>query len=91
MLVHRLTPADVVYATLTYEDKSAVWGGNLKNKRDRTTAKGAQQKYHVQKGARVKKYCDGWNGDGKKYYKELTNQYARLWGHQSFCQDLVAH
>ena len=90
-LIHKLTPADVAYATLTYENKSAVWAEDLKNKRDGTTTKEAKQKYHIQKGARVKKYCDGWNEDGKKYYKELTNEYTRLWNHQAFCQDLVAH
>ena len=87
-LVHRLTPADVAYATLTYENKSVVWVEDLKNKRDGTATKVAKQRYHIQKGVRVKKYCDGWNEDGKKYYKELTNQYARLWGHQAFCQAL---
>ena len=87
-LVQRLTPADVAYATLTYENKSAVWLEDLKNKKDETTNKVAKQRYHVKRGARVQKYCDGWNEDGKKYYKELTNQYARLWGHQAFCQAL---
>ena len=65
-LVHRLTPADVAYATLTYENKSVVWAEDLQNKRDGTTTNVAEQKYHIQKGARVRKYCDGWNEDGKK-------------------------
>ena len=90
-LIHRLTPADIAYATLTYENKSAVWVEDLKNKRDETTSRVAKQRYHVQKGARVKKYCDGWNEDGRKYYMDLTSTYARLWDNEAFCQDLDEH
>ena len=64
---------------------------DLENKRDKTTSRVAKQRYHVQKGARVKKYCDGWNEDGRKYYMDLTSTYAMLWGNEAFCQDLEEH
>ena len=52
-LLHKLTPADVAYATLTYENKCAVWTEDLVNKREGTANKEAEQKYHIKKGARV--------------------------------------
>ena len=46
-LVHKLTLADVAYATLAYETKSAVWIESLINRRDETAIKEAEQKYHI--------------------------------------------
>ena len=77
-LLHKLTPADVAYVTLTYKNKCAVWTEDLVNKRDGTATKEAEQKYHIRKGVCVKKYCDGWTTDGRDYYKTLTTQYKRL-------------
>ena len=90
-MAHKLTPADVAYATLTYENKSAVWTEDLINKRDGTVIMQAEQKYHIKKGARVKKYCDGWTANGRDYYSVLTTQYKRLWDHQGFHATLVTH
>ena len=90
-LLHKLTPADVAYATLTYENKCAVWTEDLVNKRGSTTTKEAVQKYHIRKGVRVQKYCDGWTTDGRDYYRELTTQYKRLWDDQGFHATLVTH
>ena len=90
-LIHNLTPADIAYATLTYENKKAVWEENLVNKKGGTNTNLAEQKYHIKKGARVKKYCDGWTDDGRQYYKELVGQYTILWEHQAFFASLIAH
>ena len=88
-LVHKLTPADVAYATLAYETKSAVWTESLLNKRDKTAIKKAEQKYHIKKGARVGKYGDGWTDAGRQYYKELTAEYKRLWDNQPVYATLI--
>ena len=90
-LLHKLTPADVAYATLTYENKCAVWTEDLVNRKNETTHKEAKQKYHIGKGARVKKYCDGWTAGGRDYYKVLTAQYKKLWDDQGFHATLVTH
>ena len=91
VMVHKLTPEDVAYATLTYENKCAVWTEDLINKRVGTVIMQAEQKYHIKKGARVKKYCDGWTVNGRDYYSVLTTQYKRLWDHQGFHATLVTH
>ena len=90
-LLHKLTPADVAYAILTYENKCAVWTEDLVNKKNRTATKEAEQKYHIRKGVRVKKYCDGCTINGRDYYKTLTTQYKRLWDDQGFHATLVTH
>ena len=90
-LVHKLTPADVAYATLAYETKSAVWTESLINRRDKTAIKEAEQKYHIKKGARVGKYGDGWTDAGRQYYKELIAVYKRLWANQTVYATLIAH
>ena len=90
-LVHKLTPADVAYATLAYETKSAVWTEDLVNIRDRTAKNEAVQRYHKPKSARVKKYQDGWTDDGREYYKLLTTEYKRLWEDKSVHATLNMH
>ena len=90
-LLHKLTPADVAYATLTYETKSAVWTEDLVNKRDGSAIQDAVQRYHKPKGARVKKYQDGWTDEGREYYKVLKAQYKRLWDDKSVHATLTSH
>ena len=90
-LLHKLTPADVAYATLAYETKSAVWTEDLVNKRDGSAIKDAVQRYHKPKGARVKKYQDGWTDEGREYYKVLKAEYKRLWEDKSVHATLTSH
>ena len=90
-LLHKLTPADVAYATLTYETKSAVWTEDLVNKKNGSSLQVAVQKYHKPKRARVKKYQDGWTDEGREYYKRLTEEYKRFWNDKSVHATLTVH
>ena len=90
-LLHKLTPADVAYATLAYETKSAVWTEDLVNKRDGSSLQDAVQKYHKPKRARVKKYQDGWTDEGRAYYKLLTTEYKRFWDNKPVHATLTMH
>jgi hypothetical protein len=84
-LLDRITPSDIAYTILVFENSRSVWEeelfikGRFDKREDRKNAQRiAQPLYHAGRGHRIKKYCDGWTDEGRSYYKELVKTFKDL-------------
>lgn len=84
-LLDRITPSDIAYTILVFENSRSVWEeelsikGRYKTREERKNApRNAQPVYHAGRGHRIQKYCDGWTDNGRFYYKELVKTFRDL-------------
>ena len=84
-LLDRITPSDIAYTILVFENSRSVWEeelsikGKFDKREDRKNAQRiAQPVYHAGRGHRIKKYSDGWTDEGRSYYKELVKTFKDL-------------
>jgi hypothetical protein len=84
-LLDRITPSDIAYTIILYENSINVWSEELeikatsKTKEERQSARRHQKpRYHNVSGKRIKCYSGGWSNAGKQYYTELHKQYKTL-------------
>lgn len=89
-LLDKLTPSDIAYGILVYENSMDVWeeeAGTL----DQTTEersrreilqgmeRTAQVRYHWPKGKRIPFGWDGWTREGRIYYDKLAQEQKQLY------------
>jgi hypothetical protein len=84
-LLDRITPSDIAYTIILYENSINVWREELeikatsKTKEARQSARRHQKpRYHHASGKCIKHYSDGWTNAGKEYYRELHRQNKTL-------------
>jgi hypothetical protein len=84
MLVNRITPSNIAYTIILYENSVNAWREELeikassKTKEERQIARQHQQpRYHASE-KRFKRYSDGWTNASKEYYTEMPKQYKML-------------
>ena len=82
-LLDKLTPSDIAYTVLVYENTFEVWDETREWKKmnvveQRNTPKVAVQKYFKKSGSKNKKYRDGWTSEGEKYYATLVKEFTDL-------------
>ena len=84
-LLDRLTPSDIAYSVLVYENSYEMWKEEiLKCETCQTVhAKQAFQhtaslKYHVKRGTKIALFQDGWTQEGRTYFSFLCQGFDAL-------------
>ena len=93
-IIDKLTPSDVAYAILMYENTVDVWDKKLRLKEPRLFEsesceedfheKDVTQKYHTDEGVRLKTFACGWTKEGVEYYNRLESYVKSLWENKDF-------
>lgn len=84
-LLDRVTPSDIAYTILVYENSKEVWEEELQIKsrtndpyERRQATRLKKPKYHEGRGKRLRRYGDGWTDSGREYYQELVHIFKTL-------------
>lgn len=88
----------IAYSVLLSENMMGVWEEDCVVKETCHTKEAieaynrtAEQKYHVQKGTRIKKFHNGWTEDGRAYLKALIQDFKRVMTNGDFYGNLIDH
>ena len=80
-LIDRVTVSDIAYSMLVYESSYDVWMEEIFKEETCTTREEkkafknvAINKYHVQRGARLAVFADGWTGEGRDHFNTLCHE-----------------
>ncbi len=83
---------DIAYTILVYENTKEVWEEDLQIK---ASSKDDMERHHAMhhkkpkydkgRGKHLKRFCNGWTGDGQEYYQELLGIFkylksSNVWG-----------
>ena len=97
-LLDRVTPSDIAYAVLLFENGADVWDEYLKIKQTCFTPlekknykRTAQQLYHSQRGTRITLYGEGWTDQGKGYHGEIERGIVKMKKTEKLWNNLYAH
>lgn len=95
-LLDKLTPSDIAYTVLIYENTYAVWDENrlwktMTRAEREETPRVQKQKYFQKCGSKNKKFQDGWTKEGEKYYESLVEEFRSLSKNEVVWEGLQEH
>jgi hypothetical protein len=84
-LLDRLTPSDIAYSVLVYENSYDMWKEEILKCETCQTVQEKQkfkhtasQKYHVKRGTKITLFQDGWTQEGRTYFSSLCQEFDAL-------------
>jgi hypothetical protein len=97
-LLDRVTESDIAYGFLVYENSYDVWMEEIvkldtcSTKEEKKAFKHvAQNKYHVQRGARLRLYADGWTPDGRERFNAICDEVRDMMESKELWSTLQEH
>ena len=78
-LLDLLMSADVAYSILVCESCNVYWSDLYRKYSSQEGVELSQPKCHEKRGAKIKKFADGWTQEGREYYREIHEQIRKLW------------
>ena len=84
-LLDRLTPSDIAYSVLIYENSYEMWKEEILKCETCQTVQAKQAfqhtaspKYHVKRGTKIALFQDGWTQEGRTYFSSLCQGFDAL-------------
>jgi hypothetical protein len=81
----KVTASDIAYTTLVYENTKEVWEEDLQIKASSRADEERhnvmhckKSKYHVGRGKHLKRFGNGWTGNGQEYNQDLLGIFKEL-------------
>jgi hypothetical protein len=97
-LLDRVTVSDIAYSMLVYESSYDVWMEEMvkeemcATREEKKAFKSvATNKYHVQRGARLAVYADGWTSEGRDHFNALCDEIQDMMNSEELWSTLQRH